>query len=168
MSQLPTVSLCEITLDNWRACVRLRVRPDQEELVAPNALSLAQAKYQTEMVPLGIYAGAQMVGFAMYGVDRSDGSYWIYRVMIDHHHQGKGHGRAGMHALLRRMRELPNCADILISYEPNNTAAEALYLSLGFERTGQIIEGEVVARLTRRNAVGAEEDTEDAEEGRQR
>lgn len=147
MPDMPTVTLCEITLDNWRACVRLKVRPDQEEMVAPNALSLAQAKYQTEMVPLGIYAGGQMVGFVMYGVDRDDGNYWIYRVMIDLRHQGKGYGRSGMLALLRRMRELPHCADILISYEPNNSAAEALYLSLGFERTGQIIEGEVVARL---------------------
>lgn len=147
MPDMPTVTLCEITLDNWRACVRLKVRPDQEEMVAPNALSLAQAKYQTEMVPLGIYAGGQMVGFVMYGVDRDDGAYWIYRVMIDQRHQGKGYGRAGMWVLLRRMRELPKCADILISYERENAAAEALYLSLGFERTGQVIEGEVVARL---------------------
>lgn len=147
MSQIPTVTLCEITLDNWRACVRLKVRPDQEEMVAPNALSLAQAKYQTEMVPLGIYAGGRMVGFVMYGVDRDDGAYWIYRVMTDQRHQGKGYGRAGMQALLRRMRELPGCDDIFISYHSENSAAEALYVSLGFERTGQVIEGEVVARL---------------------
>ncbi|HEX6818148.1 MAG TPA: hypothetical protein VF120_07220 [Ktedonobacterales bacterium] len=52
-----------------------------------------------------------------------------------------------MPALLRRIREPPGCGDILISYLAENTAAEALYLILGFERTGQVIEGKVVARL---------------------
>lgn len=152
-SNTPQISLREITLDNWRTCVRLRVAPDQQELIASNAVSLAQAKYQTEMVPLGIYAGQTMVGFVMYGLDRDDGTYWIYRVMIDQQHQRKGYARAGMRALVAHMRQLPGCGDITISYLVGNAAAEALYLSLGFERTGEIIEGEVVARLRADRAV---------------
>jgi ribosomal protein S18 acetylase RimI-like enzyme len=37
--------------------------------------------------------------------------------------------------------------EIRLSFEPNNIVAERLYASLGFERTGEIEEGEVVMRL---------------------
>lgn len=142
-----SITLEPITRDNYRACVQLRVAPDQEHFVASNAFSLVQAAYEPECVPLAIYDGETMVGFAMYALDPDEGSYWIYRLMIDVGHQGKGYGRAAMMALIERMRQLPDCDQLAISYEPHNDVARRLYAGLGFVETGEIIDGETVARL---------------------
>lgn len=45
------------------------------------------------------------------------------------------------------MKALPDCSGIAISYESENEGARRLYASLGFRETGEIIEGEVVARM---------------------
>ena len=143
----PDVTLRPITRDNWRDCVLLKVAPSQRDFVASNEGSLAQAAYETEWMPRAIYADETMVGFVMYGRAEDDHRYWILRLMIGSRYQGQGYGRAGLGRALDQMRADPNCSDIYISYEPENTPAERLYLSMGFESTGEIIEGEKVARL---------------------
>jgi diamine N-acetyltransferase len=144
-----TVTLRDITADNWRACADLRVAPEQEDFVASNAWSLAQSKYEPELIPLGIYDDETMVGFLMYcPVDLRVGRVWnIYRLMIAHDQQGKGYGRRGMDLLLARLRAIPGYAAVLISFVPQNQAARQLYASLGFEDTGEIEDGEIVYRL---------------------
>jgi len=142
-----SVTLRDITRHNWRECVNLKIRPDQQHFVETNAVSMAQACYEPEWIPLAVYDGAAMVGFVMYGIALEDRQHWILRVMVDTAHQGKGYGRATMRELLARMRDDPACDEIFIGYAPDNAVAEALYQSLGFEKTGEIIEGEVVARL---------------------
>ncbi len=141
------ITLKPITRDNYRACTRLEVAADQERFVAPNTYSLAQACYELECTPLAIYTGDTMVGFAMYALDPDDHKYWIYRLMIDAAHQGKGYGRAAMKLLIEHIRHLPGCDEIAISYVPENGAAKQLYASLGFVESGEVIEHETVARL---------------------
>ncbi len=141
------ITLRDITKDNWRECIDLKVGLGQENFVASNLYSLAESKFEPEWTPLTIYSGETMVGFTMYGRDDRDGSYWIIRLMVDAAHQGRGYGRAAMAEVIRRLRALPDCREIKISFAPENIAAEKLYLDLGFQRTGLIEEGEVVLRL---------------------
>lgn len=142
------IALQEITADTWRQCARLKVRSDQENFVAPNVSSLAQSKYEPGLLPLAVYDGETMVGFVMYNEQPYEpGKYFIYRVMVGAEFQSKGYGRAAMRALIERMKALPNCQEIVLSYEPENTVAERLYESLGFRKTGEIFEGEVVSSL---------------------
>lgn len=143
------VTLRDITADNWRACVKLKVAPEQERFVASNAFSLAQSKYEPELIPQGIYDGDTMVGFLMYRPgDFGLAKVWlIYRLMVGKDYQGKGYGRAGMVCLLQRLRAIPSYNAVLISFVPDNDAARALYASLGFEDTGEIEDGEIVYRL---------------------
>jgi diamine N-acetyltransferase len=141
------VELREITRANWRQVIRLKVAKEQEHFIASNAFSLAESKYEPECVPLAIYDSETMVGFLMYAFDLDDKNYWIYRLMLDAKQQGKGYGRAAMLEAIQLLKEKPDCTQIAISYEPDNLVAEKLYLSLGFEKTGEIIEGEAVARL---------------------
>jgi diamine N-acetyltransferase len=143
------IILQEITRDNWLPCVRLKVAPDQEKYVASNAVSLAQSKYEPESVPLAIYDGDTMVGFVMYHPEDYGLSkiWFIERLMVGQHFQGKGYGRAGMEALIARLKAIPGYNAILISFIPDNAAAQKLYVSLGFKDTGEIEEGEVVYRL---------------------
>ena len=143
------MSLCEITRDNWRECVRLKVGDDQQKFVASNAVSLAQSKYEPECVPLAAYDGDTIVGFVMYRPEDYGLSklWFIDRLMVGTQYQGKGYGRAAMETLIARLKPIPGYNAILISFVPGNEAAEKLYTSLGFVDTGEIDEGEIVYRL---------------------
>lgn len=69
--------------------------------------------------------------------------------MIDEKYQGQGYGRASMLKALELIREksVKEHPTVLISYEPENIVAKKLYASVGFRETGEIEEGEAVAKL---------------------
>ncbi|MDA8198398.1 MAG: GNAT family N-acetyltransferase [Thermaerobacter sp.] len=131
---------------NWLEVIQLQVAEDQRHFVASNLFSLAQAKIFDRYVPLAIYEAAvpqALVGFATYGPHLPSELPWIDRLMSDARFQRRGVGRAAMLALMERIQhERPG--PMRISYEPDNQAAEALYASLGFMPTGEVLEGEIV------------------------
>jgi diamine N-acetyltransferase len=142
-----TITLRPITRENVVDCVRLQTTEAQKHFVADNGMSLAQAYVDPNLVPRAVYADDTLVGFVMYGRDPTTNVDWIIRVMIDQRYQGRGYGRATMHELIAQLSQQPDCAEIRLSFEPDNVVAERLYDSLGFERTGEIDDGEVVMRL---------------------
>ena len=143
------LSLVEIDRHNYLSILDLSVSEEQRSFVASNTYSLAQAFVQPECVPLALYAENKPVGFAMYCIDESDREYWIYRLMIDQRHQGRGYGRAAMLLLIDRIRsEMDEERHrIFISFEPENEVAKSLYESLGFVPDGRVEYGEIVYRL---------------------
>ena len=69
--------------------------------------------------------------------------------MIDKRYQKRGYGREAINLALDFIRTWPcgkaeYCA---ISYEPENEIARKLYLSMGFEETGEMDGDEIVAAL---------------------
>lgn len=144
-----TVSLKPITCENWRTCIQLEPAEEQRHFVAPNVYSLTEAQFYPGVETRAIYADDIMVGFVMWGTspDLPEGETWVWRLMIDRHHQHKGYGRAAMKLVLDAIRVDPRYRVIKLSFEPDNTGAEALYASLGFEKTGEMVNGELVMRL---------------------
>jgi len=144
-----SITLREITRDNFEECCDLRVADDQQEFVASNAFSLAQSRYFPELTPLAIYADKMMIGFLLYGRDVWNGeSVWaLIEMMVDQRFQGKDYGRAAMEQLIERVKAISGCHAFYTSIVPGNTVAEKLYTKLGFKPTGQIWEGEPVLRL---------------------
>jgi diamine N-acetyltransferase len=142
-----TITLKEITEDNWEEASQLSVEAEQENYVASNVYSLAQSQFHRSWVPLGIYDEQTMVGFLMYGQDDTPGEYWIIRLMIDKKYQGRGYGRIAMQEIIEHLAHHPETRAILTSYVPGNQVAAKLYAGLGFEKTGQIEDGEEVVRL---------------------
>jgi len=143
-----TVTLREITKDNYRAACKLKVGPGQEHFVASNAVSIAESKFFPKMVCLGIYADEVMVGFMMHGPEiGKEGQYWIIRLMVAADQQGHGYGRAAMQLIVDQFRADPTCKQLGISYMPDNVVGGRLYASLGFVETGEMDEGENIARL---------------------
>ena len=137
-----TITLRPLTADNWIECIYLTVTPEQEGLVWPNANSIAQFHFEPSCVPLIIYHDENMVGFTMY--DTADNM--ILRLMIDQRYQRRGYGRAAMRLLLERLEQEFAHPTVSVSFVPGNTVAERLYLSLGFQHTGEIEDGEIVVR----------------------
>lgn len=137
-----------VTKDTWKECISLSVHKEQKGFIASNTLSLAQSKFETEMVPVCIYKNEQMVGFAMYAQDPETNHVWIIRFMIDKNYQNRGLGTAALKVLIDLLRNTFECAEIYLSYEPDNITAEKLYSTIGFIKTGEIEEGELVSKLS--------------------
>jgi len=141
------ISLREITMDNFDECIKLQVAEDQTSFVASNIYSLAEAKADGVSNPLAIYEGEQMVGFIMFDFEPKEDRGYISRLMVDTRFQGRGCGRAAMQQAIDRLRAIAACREIQTSYAPANGVAERLYLDLGFEPTGEEIDGETVVRM---------------------
>ncbi|MWV44320.1 GNAT family N-acetyltransferase [Paenibacillus sp. HJL G12] len=141
------IALKEIDRSNFFDVIKLKVADEQNEFVATNLFSLAQAKAFPECVCLAIYHDDILVGFTMYCIDKEDHEYWIYRLMIDSKHQSKGYGKVAMEMLIERIKEDIQHRVIYISFEPENAWAKHLYEKLGFEEDGRVIDGEVVYKL---------------------
>jgi len=142
------ISLREITPENFAKVINLDVAEDQKLFVAPNVKSIAQAYIHPDSVPLAVYNGDdELVGFVMYGYDPDDEKYYLGRLMIDANYQGKGYGKAATLEVVRRMSEIEDCQAIYLSFVPENTGAERLYSSVGFERTGKLNGDEIVMRF---------------------
>jgi diamine N-acetyltransferase len=140
-----------ITKDNWIKAISLRVREDQEKFVASNAVSLAQLNFLNDFHAKGIYVGEEMIGFALYGMDEDDHEYWIYRMMIDQKHQGKGYGKEAIKLVIDdiKMIKEDRHKTITLSYEPTNEHAKRVYEKVGFkEIDGLMISDEQVSRFT--------------------
>jgi diamine N-acetyltransferase len=67
--------------------------------------------------------------------------------MIEAAYQGRGYGREAMRLVIEHVRTLPRATELLVAWVPAEGGPEPFYRSLGFEPTGEIDDGEVVARL---------------------
>ena len=156
------LELRKINYDVLPEVLELRARPEQEQFTIPVADSLLEAFAAREddhtVLPFGLYDGDTAVGFIMFGYGVTDEfdiptvrgeSYCIWRLMIDRAYQGRGLGRQAMEAALDYVRTFP-CGPAeacWLSYEPENTAAKALYHRFGFVENGEMDGDEVIAVL---------------------
>ena len=140
------MELRPVDKSNWRACAAIRPAPEQERFVAPVAFYLCLCHFEQDWRPLAICSGAAVVGFVMWGVDPDDSSHWIGGLVIDAQRQREGHGSAAVASLLQQFRSA-GAVEAALSYQPENAPARALYASLGFRKTGERTDGEVVARM---------------------
>ena len=141
------VELRKIDLQNFNECINLKVADSQTPFVSTNVMSIAQSKVCPTAIPMTVYADDQMVGFTMFGFYEKDGRYHLFRLMIDEQHQGKGYGTAATRAVIEIMRKDNDCREIYLSFVPENVSAERLYENVGFQKTGELNEGEIVMKF---------------------
>jgi diamine N-acetyltransferase len=144
------IKLKKVTANNWEAVVELRLGAGQEDLVANNLYSVAEAQFDPDAHPRAVYAGKRVVGFLMYDVQKTRGKAQeasIYRFMIDRKHQGKGYGRSALSKALEEIQAIPGVNRISIYYMPENLVAKSFYASFGFVEVGRNRDNEVIAVL---------------------
>jgi diamine N-acetyltransferase len=132
------IALKKIDTENFWDIISLSLPKEQEELVVSNAVSIAQAYVQPECIPLAIYNDDTVVGLVMYCVDRDDGEYWIYRLMVDKAHQNKGYGRQAMDKVIETIKQDRTHHKIYLGVDINGGASVHLYEGLGFTFNGQV------------------------------
>lgn len=138
----------EITCENFWEVIDLSVAENQEKLVTSNAVSIAQSKVQPECIPLAVYVDDEPVGFAMYCIDRDEGEYWIYRLMIDKRFQGRGYGKTAAKMLVELIQEDKSRHKIFLGVHLDGGASVHIYKSLGFEFDGQVFGSEHIMCLS--------------------
>lgn len=153
-----TITLREITEDNSESVLALRCTPDQERFVTSVAGSLDEAADHPEGKPWfrAVYADERPVGFVMLSWDVEpqppdiNGPWFLWKLLIDHRHQGKGYGRE----VVRQVEELVRSQDgteLLTSHVPGEGGPAGFYARLGFVPTGELDpEGEIILRSTLR------------------
>lgn len=142
-----TVTLREITEETLRDILRLKVAPEQEQFVANNAVSIAQAHFSKHAWFRAIYADETPVGFAMLYDEPEKSEYFLWRFMIDAHYQKLGFGRQALQLVIKHVRTRPNATEFFLSYVPEEGGPKEFYESLGFLHTGEEDDGELVMRL---------------------
>ena len=130
---IKNVKLVELNEENWYDCCQLELKEEQKTYLEPNAISIAQSKFETTLKTYAIYLEEKIVGFSMYNSAKEElDGYWIYRIMVDKNYQGEGIGKEAVNLMISEMSKLPNAEKIIVGYNPKNLGAHNLYSSLGF------------------------------------
>jgi len=149
-----TITLREITGDNTEAVLALRTTLDQERFVSTVAYSLAEAEEHPEGNPWfrAVYAGEQPVGFVMLSWDVEpqppdiNGPWFLWKLLIDHRHQGRGYGREVVRQVVELVRS-EGGTELLTSHVPGAGGPAGFYARLGFVPRGDLDpEGEIILR----------------------
>jgi diamine N-acetyltransferase len=143
-----SITLREVTKQNWVQCIRLKLASEQEGLVAPNIASIAESKFEPHYVPRAIYSNEKVVGFLMYCPEietEEKDLYWLFRFMVDVEYQKQGIGKAALKLALNEIAK-NNCRKINIIYSPKNSAAAKLYASFGFKQVGTAEDGDIIVQ----------------------
>lgn len=142
---LETVSLREITSQNIKAVLELRVSDKQKKIYPrSNGYSIAEGQFpgdDDQVWMRAIYAGDVPVGFLMTSEAPDRGECFIWRLMVDEKHQGKGYGSCAVKLLIKRITASPNAKKLVTSHLRGNGDAGSFYQKLGFKYTGQILHG---------------------------
>jgi diamine N-acetyltransferase len=125
----------------------LSLKGHQQQLVASNAISIAQAHFRPEAWFRTIYADDIPVGFVMLydahlGVHPPQHEYYgVWRFMIDARYQGRGYGRRAMELVIAHVKTRPNAKVLFLGHRREPGYAGGFYQKLGFEYTGNAEEG---------------------------
>ena len=147
------VSLRVITAETVRAVCALAVAKCQGGLVAPNAVSLAEALFSPKAWYRAVYLQESVVGFVMLydqslgEVSAANPKAIVWRFMIDANSQGRGIGRAALLLVIEHIRSKGLFSVLSLSYVPVLGCAEKFYLALGFKFTGRMEDGEAELEL---------------------
>lgn len=134
-----TTCIGPISEENWDLVCDLELLKQQEDYLASNAYSIAQASFYPNFHTRAINSDGEVIGFLMYvsmeEEGQAPGTYAIYRFMLDRRHQAQGHGRVALGLAVKEIAARPGAAAISISYKPDNTVARNFYTSFGFVET---------------------------------
>jgi diamine N-acetyltransferase len=150
-----------VTEDDDEAVMGLRRGPGRDAYIGRMVSHYEDAARYPEACPrmwsVHDASTGQLVGFVMISdnIPQSAldadadlvGPYFLWRLLIDVHHQGKGYGRATIDAVVDYLRTRPNADALYVSSVPGENSPMDFYLKYGFVMTDRVADGEQVLRL---------------------
>ena len=103
-----------------------------------NAISIAEAKYHSELYPNAIYNNNVLIGFFMYQrTDNHAETAIICRFMLDDRFRRNRFEEKALEHILRGLK-IQGVKEVIVIINNANENAKKLYLSFGFHSTGKI------------------------------
>jgi len=133
------IFLREVTKETVCDICTLAPLENQEQFVASNAVSIAQAHFNDGYAWFrAIYADDNPVGFVMLGIDPKEDFCFLWRFMIDGRYQGMGFGRKALELVVETARLNKKLKRIITSYRKGNGNPGGFYKSLGFTEVANV------------------------------
>jgi len=130
-----SVTLKDITRDNFEELISLYVDQEQEQFVASNLYTIAQMQFKEEKIAKGVYVDKKAVGLIAYDLE----DYDIWRLMVDFRFQGRGYGKKAMELVLNILRKDGRLKTARTSIVMENVVMRNLVESFGFKESGKVI-----------------------------
>ena len=131
------VELREIVPENYEAILALHVSAEQCDFVSSAEKALAKAwVYRDTAFPFAVYADAVPVGLIMLGYYTAKNQYTVWEFFIDEKYQRRGYGGKALMLGIDWLRETFGVREVYLGCKHENHAAEMLYETVGFQRTG--------------------------------
>lgn len=138
----------DISRENEEAILKLAVKKSQINFIETVEECLNEAEKIALWKPKGIYIDNHLIGFAMYGLWKEEGSYgrvWLDRFLIDKNYQGNGYAKPVLKALLEKIKNQYGYDEIYLSLYEDNKKAMSIYQKIGFEFNEEVdINGEKI------------------------
>lgn len=136
----------EITEENYRECMRLKVKEHQLEYVdRGNYIALSKAYVHRESAyPFAVYDDDTMIGFVQYREIHDLGNYLLDKIMICDMYQGKGYATQVMEKLINDLKRESKYRRLCLCVHKDNIDAIRLYHKFGFEQCEDEEENEIV------------------------
>ena len=146
------VELRPLTESNREAVEALRVAASQQRFVSSIVDSLREAAEHPDAHAMywAVYADGTPVGFVMIADEVSNPDYvphYLWKLLIDERHQRQGFGTATLDLVVDYFRGRPGVEALTTSAVPGDGSPIEFYERYGFERTGDVSDGEVVLQL---------------------
>ena len=125
-------------------------RPEGENFVASNAVSLAQAwlyRDDGDVFPFAIYDDDTIVGFMLLEEDLEQARLDLWRIMLSPEQEGKGYGTAAVKLMIQYAKDSGRYRSVYLLCAPENHIARHIYDKLGFQPTGEICYGDIQMKL---------------------
>jgi diamine N-acetyltransferase len=137
-----------------REFLLLEVKESQQKLVASVAQSFSDALFPPDYengAPLpwirGVLRKSKPAAFVMCAdPTEQQKDPWIWRLLVDKSHQGRGVGKFAVESVLARYREM-GCSRVLVCWAPVDGNAGDFYKKIGFIETGEKMGEEIVAEF---------------------
>ncbi|MBW9156694.1 GNAT family N-acetyltransferase [Clostridium tagluense] len=139
------INFKNITADNWKECINLKITDDEIEFISPNVYSIAEAQFYPNIaVSKAIYDDEQMVGYTLFGEDEHDCKlFYIDRLMISKDFRYKGYAFETIQLIIKEA--IKNGFNVIAtSAHPKNNKMQSLLEKLGFYTKNEINDGEIV------------------------
>ena len=152
---MTSIEFREITDRNRAAVVAIHAGPAEGRYVPSVANSIEEAAETPEGKPWyrAVYLEGEPVGFVMLSWDVTpkppdiSGPWFLWRLIVDERHQGRGIGRAIVEEVVRLIRA-EGATELLTSHGMGEGDPGAFYERLGFVPTGDFdSDGDRILRL---------------------
>ena len=146
-AETPAFSVRPVDAANLEAVMKLQVAAGQKRMVSNVERSLAQVAYEPAGRAVAMFSGEEAVGMMLlYDMrldkDKPADQLYVWRILVDAQHQGRGFGRQAMLWVVEEARRL-GMKSVGLSHVELDGHAGPFYQKLGFRYTGEVDDREL-------------------------